>query len=76
MPCLWAVTPCLMELTSSFASSPPHHLISGSHRIQIPKILVELSIGKRVGNPDSHILGGSINWYSHFGGGLAASVNM
>lgn len=56
MPCLWAVTPCLMELTSSFASSPPHHLISASHRIQIPKILVELSVGKRVGNPDSHTL--------------------
>lgn len=45
-----------MKLTSSFASSPPHHLISALHRIQIPKILVELSIGKRVGNADLHTL--------------------
>lgn len=36
--------------------STPHNLIRASHRIQIPKILVELSVGKSVRNPDLHTL--------------------
>ena len=46
---LWSLHLALLPLH-------PRHLISASHRIQIPKILVELSIGKSVGNPDMHTL--------------------
>lgn len=46
---LWSLHLALLPLH-------PRHLISASHRIQIPKILVELSIGKSVGSPDMHTL--------------------
>lgn len=52
-----AGTSRLLQLVCCFASSPPpHNLISASHRVQIPKILMELSVGKTVGNPDLQTL--------------------
>lgn len=45
----WSLHPALLPLHT-------RHLISASHRIQIPKILVELIVGKSVRNPDLHTL--------------------